>query len=182
MLQGKSRETLLKIAVGVVAGLFLLDWMVIEPALQNWKTQSERLASLRDKVQRGRQLIEREKSIRARWDEMQRTDLNDDSSEAENDVFKALNRWARESRINFTNLTPQWRAHEDAGYDTFECRATAAGDQASLGRLVYEIETDPLPARIEEWELSTKDAKGQQLTLSLRFSFVRIAEAGRSAR
>ncbi len=182
MLEGKSRETLLKIAVGVAAGLFLLDRMVLSPALTNWKTQSDRLVTLRDKVQRGRQLIEREKSIRARWDEMQRTDLNDDSSAAENDVFKALNRWARESRVNFTSLTPQWRAHEDAGFDTFECRATATGDQASLGRLVYEIETDPLPARVEECEMSTKDAKGQQLTLSLRFSFVRIGEAGRSVR
>ena len=182
MLENKSRETLLKIAVGAVVGLFLFDRLVLSPALASWKTQSERLTVLREKVQRGRQLIEREQSIRARWEEMQRTDLNDDSSAAENDVFKALNRWARESRINFTSLTPQWRAHEDGGYDTFECRATATGDQVSLGRLVYEIETDPLPAHVEDCEITTRDGKGQQLTLALRFSFVRIAEGARSTR
>jgi hypothetical protein len=177
----KSRESLLKIAVGVVVGLFLLDRMILTPAMASWKTQSERLTALRDKVVRGRQLIEREQSIRTRWDEMQRGDLNDESSAAENDVFKALNRWARDSKVSFNSLTPVWRNHDD-GYDTFECRATAAGDQTSLGRLIYEIETDPLPARVEECELVTRDAKGQQLNLSLRFSFVRIGEAGRSGR
>jgi hypothetical protein len=175
----KNRETFLKIAVGVVVGLFLLDWLVLEPGIASWKKQSEKLDALRQKVTRGRQLIEREKSIRGRWDEMLRTDLNDDSSAAENDVFKALNRWARESRVNFTSLTPQWRAHEEAGYDTFECRATATGDQASLARLIYEIEVDPLPARVEDCEMITRDPQGKQLTLSLRFSFVRIAESGK---
>jgi hypothetical protein len=127
-------------------------------------------------VERGRQLVEREQSIRERWTQMQTGDLNDDSSTAENDVYKAMNRWARESRVNFTSLTPQWRPHEESGYDTFECRATAVGDQTSLARLVYEIETDVLPARVEDCELTARDPQGKQLTLTLRFSFVRIAE------
>lgn len=180
-MQTRTRETWLKIGVGVVVGLFLLDRVVLSFAVESWKAQSARLGVLRAKVERGRQLVEREQSLRGRWAEMLRTDLNDDSSAAENDVFKALNRWARDSRVNFTSLTPQWRAH-DEGYDTFECRATATGDQASLGRLIYEIETDPLPARVEDCELATRDAQGKQLTLSLRFSFVRIAESGRTGR
>ncbi len=180
-MQNKRREILLKIGVGAVVGLFLLDRMVLEPAIAGWKAQSTRLAALRQKVQRGRQLLDREKMLRSRWDEMLRANLQDDVSSAENDVFKSLGRWTRESRVVFTSLTPQWRNH-DEGYDTFECRATATGDQASLGRLIYEIETDPLPARVEECEVSTRDALGKQLSLSLRFSFVHIAEAGRSAR
>ncbi len=181
-MENKSRETWLKIIVASVVGLFVLDSMVLSPAIAGWKKQSERLAVLQQKVERGRQLVEREKSIRGRWEEMQRTDLNDESSTAENDVFKSLNRWARESRINFTSLTPQWRAHEDGGYDTFECRATATGDQASLGRLLYEIETDALPAHVEDCEIAARDTKGGLLTMSLRFSFVRIAEGARSTR
>lgn len=174
-MQNKNRETLLKIGVGVVVGLFVLDRMVLGPAIGAWKAQGERLATLRQKVERGRQLVEREKSIRARWNEMRRSDLAEDHSEAENEVFKGIARWASASRVSFTNLTPQWRSH-DAGYDTFECRATATGEQATLGRLLYEIESDSLPMRIEECELSTRDKKGQQLALSVRFSAVRIHE------
>jgi len=175
-MKAKQRETLLKLAVGAVVGLFLLDRLVLTPSIAGWKAQSERIASLDEKVQRGRQLLERERSIRARWDDMLRGDLADDSSAAENEVFKGLGRWARESRVSFTSLTPQWRNHEE-GFDTFECRATAAGDQASLARLVYEIESDPLPARVETCELAARDAQGKQLSLALKFSFLRLTPA-----
>ncbi len=178
----KRRETLLKIGVGTVVALFLLDRMVISPAFAGWKAQSERLTALRLKVQNGRQLTEREKSLRARWDEMQRANLAQDRSSAENDVYKSLSRWTAESRVSFTSLNPNWREHNDEGFTTFECRATAVGEQAALARLIYEIETDPLPARIEECELTARDAQGKQLALTLRFSFVRIEEQGRGAR
>lgn len=172
-MQNKNREALLKIGVGVVVGLWLLDRVVISPFLAGWKNQGERIAEFRQKVQRGQQLLDREKSLRDRWAEMQKTDLAVDSPSAESDVRKAINGWVGDSRVSFTNFTPQWRKHEE-GYDTYECRTAATGDQASLGRLLYAIETDPLPARVEECELTARDAKGKELALSLRFSFVRI--------
>jgi hypothetical protein len=180
-MQNKNREALLKIGVGVVVGLFLLDRIVLTPFFAGWKNQGERIAEFRQKVQRGQQLLDREKSLRDRWAEMQKNDLGTDSSASEADVFKAIGRWARDSHVNFTNLTPQWRKHEE-GYDTFECRTTATGDQASLGRLLYEIETDPLPARVEECELGTRDAKGKELQLSVRFTFVRITDIAKNGR
>ncbi|MDQ3625280.1 MAG: hypothetical protein M3463_22840 [Verrucomicrobiota bacterium] len=171
----------MKIAVGLVVGLFVLDWAVLSPGIAYWKQQSERITELGEKVERGRQLIEREHSIQARWAEMVRTDLPEDPSSAESEVFKAIGRWASASRVSFTSLTPQWRAHEE-GFDTYECRASATGDQASLGRLLYEIEVDPLPAHLQECEISTRDAQGKQLLLSVRFSFLRLTEGGKNAR
>ena len=71
-MQNSRRETLLKIGVGAVVGLFLLDRVIITPAFASWKAQGERLTKLREEVQRGRQLVAREKSLRGRWEEMQR--------------------------------------------------------------------------------------------------------------
>ena len=180
-MRNSRRETLLKIGVGVVVGLLLLDRAVITPAIAGWKAQGERLTKLREQVQRGRQLVAREKSLRARWDDMLRTDMPEDISVAENEVFEAIGKWTLASHVNFTNLVPQWRPGEE-GCETFECRASATGDQATLGRLLYEIETDPLPAHVEECEFAARDAKGTQLTLTMRFSFVRLVEGGRKGR
>lgn len=180
-MRNNRREALLKISVGAVVGLFLLDRMILTPAFASWKEQGERLTKLREQVQRGRQLVAREKSLRTRWDEMLRTDMPEDISVAENEVFQAISRWTLDSHVNFTNLTPQWRAGE-GGCETFECRASATGDQATLGRLLYEIETDPLPAHVEECELSARDAKGTQLTMTMRFSFLRLVEGGKKGR
>jgi hypothetical protein len=175
-----KRETLLKIVVGVVVGLFVLDRFILTPSINAWKAQTERLEALREKVEKGKSLIERETSLRGRWADMLRTDLTDDNSAAEADVYKALGRWGNRSRVSFNSLMPGWPKHD--GYDTFECRVTATGDQASLGRLLYEIETDPLPARIEECEFNARDGQGKQLTLTMRFSFVRINETARVTR
>ena len=169
----KNREFMLKVAVGVVVGLFLLDRLVLSPLITHWGEQTERLAALREKVERGRQLLDREDVIRERWAEMVERDLPDNVSTAENEVFKGVARWAAASRINFTSLTPTWRNHEE-GYDTYDCRATANGDQVSLSRLIYEMERDNLPARVEEIELTTRDKTGKQLLLTARFSFLRL--------
>ena len=173
----KNREALLKIGALTVIGLLAIDRFVLTPAGALWKAQGEQIDSLNEKLKRGRQLIGREATLRDRWANMQRTDLPEDSSAAEDAIFKAISRWTNTSKLNFTSLASQWRPHDD-GYETFEWRATATGDQVSLGRLLYEIEADPLPARIEDCELSTRDNRGQQLTLSLRMTFLRLAKNG----
>lgn len=173
-MKAERREFLLKAVAAGVAGLFLLDRFVIEPVTQGWKEQGQRIAELREKVKRGRLLLAREKTIRARWDEMLRANLPAEVSLAETEVYKAVGRWAHDCQINLTSLTPQWQTHED-GFETMECRVAATGDQASLGRFIFELETDPLPVNLEECEFATRDARGAQLTLTARMTFLRIA-------
>jgi hypothetical protein len=124
-------------------------------------------------VEQGRALLEREHALRERWNTMQQTDLPDDSAGAENEVFKAVGRWGRDGRLTFTALNPQWRTHDD-GYATLECRASASGDQAGIARFLYEMETDPLPIRLESCEIIASDKEGRQLNLAVRFSAVRL--------
>jgi hypothetical protein len=173
----KDRETLLKLGMAVVCGLALLDYVIIEPALSHWKEQGERIDTIREKVVRGRALKERAQSLRQRWDEMQRTDLPDDQSQAADDAQSAIGRWEADSRIAFTNFAPQWRQFDDQGYETYEIRAAASGDQASLARLLFDLETDKMPVRLNEWELTSRDSAGKMLNLSLRFSFVHLTDA-----
>jgi hypothetical protein len=170
----KKREQLLKIGAIAIVALFLLDRIVFTPAIEHWKEQSDHIAELNDKVTKGRQLIARAKSLNDRWAEMLRTGLKDNRAVAENDVYRAISRWGIASRVAFSSLTPLWRAHEDEGYDTLEIRGIANGDQSSLARLLFELETDPLPARVSELEMSTRDTQGKQLAMQLRFSFVHL--------
>ena len=168
------RPTLLKIVAGAVIGLLILDSFVIEPAIHAWGEQGERITALQKKVDNGRKLIEREKIIRGRWDDMQRANLPADNSTAGGDIISALNRWKLSSGVGLPSFNPQWQEHEDLGYDENECRATVTGDQVALGRFLYELETDAIPVNLEECEIATRDAKGLQLTLTARFSFARL--------
>ena len=53
----ENRETYLKIGVGVVVGLFLLDRMILTPAGKSWTAQGERITVLEEKVTKGRRLL-----------------------------------------------------------------------------------------------------------------------------
>ncbi len=170
-----DRTTLLKIVAGCGAGLFLLDWAVIEPAINSWSAQSERIAALQKKVDRGQSLLDRADRIRNVWAAMQRANLPVDNSAAEAAAFTAMNRWKADSSVALTNLTPNWQVHEDDGYDDFECRAAGTGDQVSIGRFLFDLNTDGLPCNLEECEISTRDAHGQQLSMTARFSFARVS-------
>jgi hypothetical protein len=168
-----QRISWLKIAAAAVVGLLVLDTFVIRAAARHWRDQGERITALRAQVERGQLLIDRESAIRERWEQMLLNDLPSDPSAAENELFQAIARWVRDSRVALTSLTPVWRSHE-LGYQTLECRATATGSQAALGRFLYELETDSLAVRLEACEITARDDKGQQLTLNARFSALQL--------
>jgi hypothetical protein len=178
-----QRQTYLKIAAGSMVGLLLVDWMVIPPVVASWRAQSDRLDALHQKVERGRQLIDRQDAIRTKWAQMERVNLPPEVSAAENAALPAIGRWARDAGIGFASLTlsPEWQTH-DEGYQTLECRATATGSQATLGKFIYDMETDGIPVNLEEYELSTRDEHGAELTMAARFSFLRINAEGKESR
>ena len=169
----ENREAFLKMVVAIVVGLLLLDWMVLTPAGKRWTGQGERITALQEKVTKGHRLLEHEKALRAKWENMQQNDLDNEISAAEDQAYSGIAKWAAASRISTTSLSPQWRTQED-DFDLFEFRASTTGTQSSLGQFIYSLETDSLPVKLEECDLTARDAMGQQLTGALRFSFIRL--------
>ena len=58
----------------------------------------------------------------------------------------------------------------DDDYKTYDCRANASGDLESISRFIFELETDSLPVRAEEIEVTSRDDSGDNLSLAIRFS------------
>ena len=57
---------------------------------------------------------------------------------------------------------------------TVECRADAFGSLQAITRFLYEIERDPLALKIESVEINARDRAGQQLSLGLQVSGLRL--------
>ena len=158
------------LVVIAVAGIVLLvaDRAVLTPLMGLWKTRSAKVAELRKRIAQGESLIQREQSIRRRWDQMRRNTLPVNSSVAEQQLLKAFDNWARDSRANITLITPQWKRYDD--YSTLECRVDASGSLETLCRFLYSIERDPMALKLEMAELTSHDDNGQQMTLGLQVS------------
>lgn len=169
-----QRQRWLTFAALFSVGLLAADRLVLAPLANHWEAQGVHMQDLRDDVDGGDLLLQRADTLDARWTEMNRDDLVDEASGAENEVLKAAARWAADSRILLLGLTPQWREYRKEGCRMLECRMTAQGSLSAVATFLYELETDPLAVRLEECEIVPVDERGGALTLVARFSALQL--------
>ena len=165
----KNRQQLLLILAAAVVGVFIADRLVFTPLTNAWTARSERITDLRNRVTKGESLLKLGQDYRARWSQMRTNTLPNTPSLAEQQLLKAVNGWAQESRITLTSESPQPKRDAD-DYLTLQCRVEATGSLDAVARFLYAIEHDPLAVRIDTVELSARDTTGQQLNLGLQLS------------
>ena len=173
----ESRQRLLIIVALALLALLVADRLVFTPLVHSWRARTERIASLRKDVAAGTVLLQREKSLRTRWSQMRANTLPNNPSSAEQQLLKAVDAWAQESRVSVTGLTPQWK-HDADEYMTLECRVDAAGDLATLSQFLFDIEKSPSAVKIDSVELTARDNAGQDLALGLRLSGLVLTPGG----
>ena len=171
----KNRQKLLIILAASAVALLLGDRMVLTPLTNTWKERSAKIAALKKSLGDGTAMLQREQPIRERWGQMKTNTLPGNVSVAESRMLNAFDQWARDSRVAVTAIKPQWKP-TDEDYMTFECQAEAIGNMDALARFLYEIEKDPLGLKFNGLEISTRDANGQQLSLTLQLSALLLKE------
>jgi hypothetical protein len=167
--QIKNRQQLLIMVSIAAVALFAGDRLLLSPLLKAWGGRATRIAELRKEIAQGKLLLQREQSIRSRWQHMSRNALPNTTSAAEQQVFKAIDLWAQNSGVAISAITPQWK-HDSDDYMTFECRVDATGDLGKLSRFLYSVERDPAALKLELVEVGARDKEGQQLSLGLQLS------------
>ncbi len=70
-MQIKNRQQLLVIGAVAAIALFAGDRLVLSPLLTKaWNARAKRIADLRKQIAQGKMLLQREQSIRSRWQQM----------------------------------------------------------------------------------------------------------------
>jgi len=168
-MQIKNRQKLLVIGTIIAVALFAGDKLVLGPLTSAWDVRSARIKLLRTQLSRGKMLVQRETGIRNHWEEMRKRSLTNNTSAAEQQVFRAIDSWAQDTGVIVHAITPQWK-HDSDEYATYECRVDASGDLSRLSRFLYHVEREPLALKLDAVELNARDKDGQQLSLGLQFS------------
>jgi Tfp pilus assembly protein PilO len=168
-MQIKNRQQLLIIGAITAIALFAGDQLVLSPVMNAWSARAKRIAALRQQIAKDTMLVQREQSIRSRWEQMSRNALPNNTSAAEQQVVNAIDLWARNSGVAISAITPQWK-HDSDDYMTYECRVDAAGDLGKLSRFLYSVERDPMALKLELVELGARDKEGKQRSLGLQLS------------
>jgi len=163
------RKRLLAVTAIVCVGAFIADRLVVSPLQHLWGARADRVAELEASLRKGSILVGREEAMRTRWQEMRERSLAPEMSVAEDRVLKSVGQWARESHLGVTSLKPRW-IDDNKDVKELEFRATAQGRMGSIARFLYELETDPLPLKVEDVVITARDDRGEMLTLGIRFT------------
>jgi Tfp pilus assembly protein PilO len=165
----KDRKQLLTIGAAAVVALFLADRLVLTPLGHAWTDRSKRIAALRKKVADGNQSKNREAALRDRWDQMRTNTFPQNQSLAEQKLLKGFDQWAKDSGITLTSLSQQWK-YDAEDYRTLQCRVEGAGNLKAVSRFIYEMEKSPNALKLDNLEITARDAEGQQLNLTIQVS------------
>ena len=170
----KNRQQFLTIAAVAVVAIFALDKIVISPLGNAWTARNKRIKELRDRVNNGYQLVQREDALRGRWEQMRTNTLPNNSSLAEQILLKDFDKWSKDSRLGLTAISSQWK-HDADDYMTLQYRLEASGNLTAVSRFLYELEKSSTALRLDSVEITAHDNEGQQLTLGLQASGLVLA-------
>lgn len=168
-MQIKDRQQMLAVVAIAAVALLAGDRLLFSPMTHAWEARSKRIVQLRKQIEDGSQLLRREPGIRSRWEQMRRNTLPNDTSAAEQRLHQAIDRWAQQSRVSITAITPQWK-HDADDFMTYECRVEASGNLAAVSRFLYDVEKDALALKLDAVEIGVHDKEGQQISLGLQLS------------
>ena len=171
----ENRQQFLIVLTVVAAALLIGNSLIYEPLANLWSARAAQIKDLRTKVRDGKLLVRREASIHSHWNDMLSNSLPPNTSQAEQQVVRALDGWSRGSGAEISSIMPQWK-NDSTNYVTLNCRVEASGSLGTLSRFLYDIEKGPAALRLDSVELSARDPAGQQLTLGLQVSGLALLE------
>lgn len=168
-MDSERRKRLLIVLTALCVGAWLADTFVIEPVMASWEARTARIDELERRIAESTALLDRENDLRERWQDMRKNALSSSVSDAERAVLEAVSRWASDSRLSIATIKPRW-IEVDKASRLLEVQVAGTGNMESVARFVYGQESDPLPLRVEELEVTAADATGGKLSLEVRFT------------
>ncbi|MCX7000772.1 MAG: hypothetical protein NT106_10845 [Candidatus Sumerlaeota bacterium] len=170
-----QRERILIIMALACIGIFLGDKLILIPLGRIWSERSLKIGELKKSVEKGSLLVDRRADVAKRWKEIKDAGLPDDLPRVEERILTRVHDWESQSGLTLNSLKPRWREPDDES-KKLELRLTGSGSLESIARFLFEVENDPLPIRVEDIGLTSRDKRGTVLDLNLKFSSLILKE------
>jgi hypothetical protein len=173
-MDNKNRQKYLLIGAAVCVLLYVGNTVVYAALAKSWNARAEQIKKLRDDLGHGTNMVNHADQIRGRWENMRTNALPAEASLASAQLQKAFDKWERVSRVTRVGYKPQWKDQDDTAYTTLDCRVEYNGTFDQILSFLYNLENDPIGIRVDEVEVATRDEFGQQLSLNLQVSALRL--------
>ena len=168
-----KRERTYLIAIGVILGLLLLQYMAISPFM-SYRAQIETdLAAATKTLDASQILFHRQDNHQKEWKALLGSSLKATPSEAESQVLHSVRDWAQESRLGLESLKPEHLAQDkSSAFQEIAFRASGSGPMASIARMLWHLETAPIPLHVNSVQITPRKEATDDLTVQLSISTI----------
>src|SRR5436309_857571 len=171
-----QRERMIAAVTGLAVGAFALNYYALDPYLD------ARRSAIADKQKYTDQSNAAELTKRKRdranreWQDMVNGGLKSEAGDAEQQLYEAVRDWARECGVNVLTSDPQrvTSGRQNDPTQIVRLRVTGTGTTASFSKLLWRVETSPLPVKVDEFTLTGQPPGADNLAVSMAVSTIWI--------
>jgi len=163
-----KREKYIAIVMGIVVGIWLLDTLVIAPYSEELSSvETARLSAQKD-WDNGNQLLADQRIKTPLWQAMLKGGLVLDESHAQSQARQALDEWSRSAGITLDATTPE-RTSQEGPFQivnfNIDFSVQGRGSMYSMARLLWLLETAPIPMRVNSIKITSTKEGSDALTV-----------------
>lgn len=165
------RERLIAMGVGAAAVLYIGNKYALEPYVQARETVAVELETAQARNIEVQRVLKMKKHRDTQWRAMLAGGLKTDQSAAQFQVFDAIGDWAQEAGVKLTSRTPQPETRNDRT-QIIRLNATGTCNSAAAAKLLWRVETAPMPMKVDELTLTSVKPGSDELQITLVVSTV----------
>ncbi len=175
-----KRERIIILMTIVAVGGLLGDRFVITPVWSGMGELQGQRRELSDQVRKAKNLLQ-QKMREEQEHKVFFTEGLKSATEAESSVVKAIGKWAADSGLDISSITPSPMAG-DRGLKENVFVVAGKGSLEAVALFLYQVETAPLPpVKIKYMQLGSTSEAGDSMTMEMRLSTLYVGTDEKSS-
>ena len=170
-----NRERLIMVLAGLSIVILVADRYVLSPIFEKRTEMSQLRQNLQGEVEQAQATLQRQKTLRKRWVQMQQAGLSYDIEEIEGLLFRHLEECSYQSRLLLTSIQPE-RLQSKGQIGQIEFMVSGTGTMESVTQFLWAIEMAEIPLKIDSLLLGANNENATQMTLQVKLSSIYLIE------
>lgn len=167
-----KREKLIVIVAILVIAIFAIDRYALTPFMEvNESIQIEK-QGLMTEMQRAARMFRQRHQVREEWQSMVKGGLGSGASNTESQILHVIRQWSHDYGLTISSIKPDHKRDEGALLKEIIFNVACKGSMSSVVQFLLALENSNLPVKIEEFQLGSREADGNDMSLQLRLSAV----------
>jgi type II secretory pathway component PulM len=164
-----KREKYIAIGVGIAVGLLVLDQYLLSPFIARDKAIAAETDKVQGQLSRATKLMKEQRDLKPIWADMTSGGLKTTREEADSQALNAVREWAQDAGVSIVALGSS-RYSEEQKFMVSTFHVTGTGRMQSISKLMWALETAPVPVRVNEIQITPQKEGTDNLQVQLTVS------------